>query len=192
MIETRDANTDDEAWMLEKINQEGQDLDSFNPREFRLAVDEDTGQRMAFGRTEFIRNVDDSEFIEINSVYVLERAELKDVCILVADLANKATTNRRQQVFAFPHEYHEQYEEVGFREMNVDQLPEVMQEKFRENQEQYEDVVAMTADLSSIEYEVEDDEDDEFEKPEGTTEEEVEQIKDELDIDEGASTKYEV
>jgi N-acetylglutamate synthase-like GNAT family acetyltransferase len=190
MIETRDANTDDEAWMIEKINQEGQDLDSFNPREFRLAVDEDTGQRMAFGRTEFIRNVDDSEFIEINSFYVLDRAEMKDVCILITDLANQATTNRRQQIFAFPHEYQEQFKEVGFREVNTDQLPQVMQEKFRDKKEEYENVVAMTDDLSSIEYEVEDD--DEFEKPEGTSEEEVEQIKDELDIDDGASTKYEI
>lgn len=190
MIETRDANTDDEAWMLEKLNQEGRSLDSFNPREFRVAADEDTGERMAFGRTEFIRNVDDTEFIEVNSVLVLDRADYKDACLLIADLANNATSNRRCQVFAFPYRYQDQFKEVGFEEVNLDQLPEVMQEKFQNKQDKYDDVIAMTADISSVEYEIE--EDDEFEKPEGTTEEEVEKIKDELGIDEEADTKYEV
>lgn len=191
MIETRDANTDDEAWMLEKLNQEGRDLDSFNPREFRVAADEDTGERMAFGRTEFIRNVDDTEFIEVNSILVLDRAEYEDACVLIADLANNATSNRRGQVFAFPYRYQSQFEEVGFEEVNLDQLPQVMQDKFQSKQDEYDNVIAMTADVSSIEYEIEDEE-DEFEKPEGTTEEEVEKIKDELGIDEEADTKYEV
>lgn len=191
MIETRDANTDDEAWMLERVNQEGRNLDSFNPREFRVAADEDTGKRTGFGRTEFIRNVDDTEYIEVNSIFVLDRADYEDACVLLADLANNATTNRRCQVFAFPHRYHSQFEEVGFEEVNLNQLPQVMQERFKSKQDEYDNVIAMTSDVSSVEYEVEED-DDEFEKPDGTTEKEVKRIKNELGIDEETNTKYEV
>lgn len=193
MIQTRDAHTDDEAWMIEKLNQEGDDIDRFNPRDFKVAVDEDTGERKAFGRTEYVRNVDDTEFVEINSVFILDRAEYEHGCILLADLAEEATNINRRQVFAFPYEDHEQFKDVGFEGVNEDQLPAVMQERYAEKIEKYgkDSVVPMTADMGSIGFELEDEE-EEFEKPEGTTDEEVEQIKEELDIDDDPDTKYQV
>lgn len=190
MIQTRDAHTDDEAWMLEKLNQDNYNLDNFNPRDFRLAVNEDTGERLAFGRTQYHRNVDDIEYVEIGSFVVLERSEFEHGCQLLVDLAEQSEHNDVAQVFSFPHNNHDTFREVGFEEVGRDRLPTVMQERLDDEIEKYGDsVIPMVAEPKNVEFEDED-EDEEFVKPEGTDEEEIEKIKDELNISENANTKY--
>lgn len=193
MIVTREAHTDDEAWMIEKLNQDEADLDDFAPRDFLLVVNDETEQRLGFGRAEYVRNVDDTEYVEINSVLLTDIAELSHGKALLSGLVEKISQNQERQIFAFPHENQEMYEDVGFRIVEDDGFPQVMEDRYNDRLDEHgEDVVPMTAKSNSVDYEVEDDE-EEFEKPEGqVNQEEVDRIKDELDIDEEASTKYEV
>lgn len=189
-IETRDARTNDEAWMLEKLNQEGNDIQNFTPREFLISVNAETDERMAFGRTEYIRNVDDTEYVEINSFLLLDRADPEHGCVLLNDLAEKALENDKNQIFTFPHENKDVFEDVGFEVVDRNQLPTVMQEKFDKTVEKYGDkAVAMVAETSKINFEVESDDDDEFEKPNDVTIDDVEKMKDELNIKD-KNTKY--
>lgn len=192
MIQTREAHTDDEAWMIELLNKEDEEIDRFNPREFLLAVDDETEERFAFGRTEYIRNVDDTEYVEINNVIVLDRAEDEHGEQLVVDLVGNLSREDRNQVFAFPHDSVNVFRSVGFSEIEFDKLPTVMQERYEEEVERHgDDVMSMMALPSKVEIEEEDDE-DEYEKPNGVTDKEVEQIKEDLDIKEDTDTKYSV
>lgn len=191
MIQTREAHTDDEAWMIEKLNQDNQDLDKFNPRAFLLAVNDETEERLAFGRTEYIRNVDDTEFVEINSVIVLGKAENKHGERLLSDLVETVDGETQNQIFSFPHQNQEVFYSVGFSEVEMDQLPSVMKERYEEETEKHgESVVPLMAQPRQVEFEEE--KEDEYEKPNKVSEEEVEKIKDELDLDEENTTKYSV
>lgn len=191
MIVTRDAHTDDEAWMLEKLNQRGGSLDSFSPRDFMLAVDDETEERFAFGRTEYIRNVDDTEYVELNSFVLLDRGNMEHGCLLVSDLVESVKENDQNQVFAFPHENQDVFLEVGFYEVGEEELPTVMAERLTEKQNIHSNATAMVAEPRNVEFTTEDEEDDEFEKPDEVSDDEVEKIKDELEL-EDSSTKYQV
>lgn len=192
MIQTREAHTDDEAWMIELLNKADENIDKFNPREFLLAVDDETEERFAFGRTEYIRNVDDTEYVEINSVIILDRAEDEHGEKLVVDLVGNLNRDNQNQVFAFPRENVDIFDSVGFAELEVSKLPSVMKERYEEEVDRHgEEVTPMMALPNKVEIEEEDDE-DEYEKPNDVTDEEVEQIKEELDIKEDTDTKYSV
>jgi N-acetylglutamate synthase-like GNAT family acetyltransferase len=191
MIQTREAHTDDEAWMIEKLNQDDQNLDKFNPRAFLLTVNDETEERLAFGRTEYIRNVDDTEFVEINSVIILDKAETQHGERLLSDLVDSVDRETQNQIFSFPHQDHEVFYSIGFSEVDYDQLPSVMKDRYDEEMEKYgENVVPLMAQPREVEFEEE--EEDEYEKPSDVSENEVEQIKDDLDIDEETTTKYSV
>lgn len=193
MIETREAHTDDEAWMIEKLNQDQTDLNDFTPRDFLLVVNDDTEERLGFGRTEYVRNIDDTEYVEINNVLLTDVGEVSHGKVLLRDLVQKVTENQERQVFAFPHKNPEMYTDVGFRVVEDENFPEVMEERYERRVEEHgDDVTPMTVKGNSVEYDIEDEEED-FEKPDGQSDpNEVDRIKEELDIDDDASTKYEV
>ncbi len=192
MIYTRDAHTNDEAWMLEKLSQQTHEHDSFRPEDFLVAVDEETEERVAFGRLEYHRNVDDTEYVELNSVIILDRAEDEQGCLLLVDLAEQALESGQQQVFTFPNKHHDVFKEVGFNQIPKDEMPQVMQNRLDKMTETFGDeTVSMAAQPKNIEFELDED-DEEFQKPEGTSEEEVETLKDELGIDDNATTKYSI
>lgn len=191
MIEIREARTDDEAWMIEKMNQENLELESFAPRDFMLAVEDSTEKRLCFARTEHVRNVDDTEFVEINSFVSLDQAEEEHRCELVSGLVDKVQDNGENQVFAFSRGDHDVFLEVGFESADEDKLPDVMTSRLSDKRQKFGDnVTCLRANPSNVDYEKDDK--DEFEKPDEVSEEEVEQIRDELDIDENPSTKYEI
>ncbi len=191
MIYTRDAHTNDEAWILEKLSKERYEPDSFRPEDFMVAVCEETEERLAFGRLEYHRNVDETEYVEINSVKILDRATEEQARLMLVDLARRVEESGKQQVFTFPYLNQEDFLSVGFEEISKDKMPEVMKERFEKLQEEENDVLSLNAQPKNIEYTVPD-EDEEFTKPEGTTDEEVKTIKEELDISDNATTKYSI
>ncbi len=191
MIKTRKAITDDEAWILEKLSQENANHDLFRPEDFIVALDADTDERVGFGCVQYHRNLsDDTEYVELGNIVVLDRASEEQGCLLLVKLAEQAENSGNQQVFTFPHNHHSLFEEVGFVQKEKSALPEVMQERVEEETSKHSNVVPYSEQPKNIEYIIE--ETDEFEKPEGTTKEEVENIKKELNIDENATTKYSI
>ncbi len=191
MIKTRDAITDDEAWMLGKLSQENAKHDSFRPEDFIVALDEETDERLGFGCIQYHRNIaDDTEYVEIANFVVLDRASEEQGCLLLTKLAQKAQDSGNQQVFSFPHKHHELFTNVGFDERPESELPEVMKERVAEQEELHDSVIPYSEQPKNIEFTI--DEEDEFEKPEGTTEEEVDSIKEDLNISDDTTTKYSI
>lgn len=192
MIYTRNARTDDEAWMLGKLSTENAEHDSFRPEDFIVALDDETDERVAFGRLEYHRNIaDDTEYVEMNDVVILDRATEEQGCLLLVKLAERALENDTEQLFTFPHKNHGVFESVGFEHADKSKMPEVMCERLDKKKNLHESVKSFSAQTKNIEFEIE--EEGEFEKPEGTTDEEVETIKEELGMDkEDMNTKYSI
>lgn len=193
MINTRQAITNDEAWMLEKLSRENAKHDSFRPEDFIVALDAETEERIGFGCIKYHRNIaDDTEYVEIGDFVVLDWASKQQGCLLLNELVKKAKEGGNDQVFAFPHKYHELFEEVGFEKREIDELPDVMNEVITEKEELHteEHIQPYSEQPKNIEYIIE--KSDEFVKPEGTSENEIESIKEDLDIDDKTTTKYSV
>lgn len=192
MIYTRNARTDDEAWMLGKLSRENAEHDSFRPEDFIVALDDETDERVAFGRLQYHRNIsDDTEYVELNDVIVLDRATKEQGCLLLVKLAEKALENDTEQIFTFPYKNHSVFESVGFENVSEQNMPEVMKERLNKKEELHgSSVQAFSGRPKNITFEIE--EKDKFEKPEGTTEDEIKTIKEELGVDENASTKYSI
>jgi len=190
MINTRDARTDDEAWMLGKLSNENAKHDSFRPEDFIVATNDKTDERIGFGCIQYHRNiVDDTEYVEITNFVVLDRATKEQGRLLLVELAKKAQNSGHQQVFTFPHKNHELFKDVGFNERTSSDMPEVMQDIIEEQKELHNGSVrSFSGQPKNINYVIE--EKDKFEKPEGTTKEEVDSIKEELGITDDYNTKY--
>lgn len=190
MINTRDARTDDEAWMLGKLSNENAKHDSFRPEDFIIATNEDTDERIGFGCIQYHRNIaDDTEYVEITNFVVLDRASKDQGRLLLVELAKMAHDSGHQQVFSFPHKYHDLFYDVGFDERPSSEMPKVMQKQIEEKNEIHDEkVISFSAQPKNVNYQIE--EEDKFEKPQGTTKEEVDSIKEELNIKDNINTKY--
>lgn len=191
MINTRTARTDDEAWILGKLSQENINPDSFRPEDFIVAVNENTEERIGFGCIQYHRNiVDDTEYVEMNHIIVLDRATNDQGRLLLVELARQAKKSGNQQVFTFPHSNHDLFEDVGFEKRSPSDMPEVMQERIKSKEEKHSSINSYSAQPKNINYQIESD--DEFTKPEGTTQEEVDSIKEELGLNDNTNTKYSI
>lgn len=191
MIETREAKTDDEAWIIEKLNKNSVSLDNFDPNAFLLIVDDETEEKFGFGRTEYVRNVDGTEYIEINNLIITDIGNIDHGKILIRDLVNKISENASRRIFAFPHRDKNMYLDIGFNEIdNYNNLPEVMEDRYDSKRESFGDeVIAVTAKDNKVKYQIQDN-DGEIEKPSTVEDDEVEKIREELGISKEPSTKY--
>lgn len=190
MINTRNTRTDDEAWMLGKLSKENAKHDLFRPEDFIVATNEKTDERIGFGCIQYHRNiVDDTEYVEITNFVVLDRATKNQGRLLLVELAKKAHNSGNQQVFAFPHKNHELFVDVGFEKRPPSEMPQVMQDRIDEQKERHNgSVSSFSGQPKNIEYVIE--KKDKFEKPDGTTKEEIDSIKKELNIKSNSNTKY--
>ncbi len=68
----RDAKNRDEAWLLDNIEAMGLDDASFRSRDYVLAVDEETNEKVGFGRIR-IHKTEEGDFCELTGLGVLER-----------------------------------------------------------------------------------------------------------------------
>lgn len=191
----RDAQNSDEAWMLEKINQNGYDEASFRSRDFLIGTDEQSDQRVVFGRLRYHRSEDDEELVEITSFFPLDRASQDQACELVVELTDAARKANYDFAYAFlPSETVEYFSRVGFNEVTVESLPSVLQERMERKASHLDTpLTAMRIDTKQADYTSESEVDTSpgSVKPSGqdASEEEIEQLKDELDITDN-NTKY--
>jgi N-acetylglutamate synthase-like GNAT family acetyltransferase len=66
----RDAKNRDEAWLLDRIEEMALDDVAFRSRDYVIAVDEETNERVGFGRTR-LHKTDDGEYCELTGIGVL-------------------------------------------------------------------------------------------------------------------------
>lgn len=192
---TREAHNNDEAWMLQKLNEAGYDERAFRSRDFLLAVEENTKQRLAFGRLRY-HKAQDENIPELTSFLSLETAAHEDACELGAELVETAERGDYDVVYAFPQKNIRVFRDIGFEQVPVDALPTELRERYESKQEyldsSLESMIIQTGHLS-FDRETAEDQQNDYAKPDGETmdEDEIEAFKDELDIDD-SDTKYSV
>lgn len=191
MIQTRKSQVNDEAWIIEKVNQIGYNSIDLSPTEFMIAVDGESEERFAFARRQFIRShTDEKEFVEINNFVLLQKSDARHGCVLVRDIIEEVKDNQ-DQVFAFPHRDKEVFKEVGFEVADTEKLPPAVSERYSMFRENFgSEVEPLIVRPSNVEYSQ--DEVDEPDKPKDSTDEEIEEIKEDLGYGEDTTTKYTV
>ena len=131
----RDAKNRDEVWLLDHIEAMELDETAFRSRDYVIAMDEQTGDRAGFGRIR-IHKADDGELCELTSIGVLEDWRGQGVG---AHVVERLVTTARDKGFEVGYaltsesDYLEQF---GFERLAPAQLPEPLQTRLREKQEE--------------------------------------------------------
>ncbi|MFB6129269.1 MAG: GNAT family N-acetyltransferase [Salinigranum sp.] len=118
----RDAKNRDEVWLLDRIEEIGLDDVAFRSRDYVIAVDEETNERVGFGRIR-IHKGDDGECCELTSVGVLEAWRRQGVGAHVIErLVDEAGDQEFATVYALTDQpgYCAQF---GFEPLDTEDLP---------------------------------------------------------------------
>ena len=187
-MHTRDARNSEEAWLLDHIDEFGLDDSSFRSRDYILAIDDDSNARAAFGRIR-IHDANGETYCEITSHAVLKEYEQSKAGErVVRALIERAADNGFDTVYGFFPERHDSLDSLGFEEVDQSEVPDMMVTRQRRK------AADVDANLSIYRLVFDPEEvtaDDEVEDEETVTEEEIDQIADELGIDRENSThKY--
>jgi N-acetylglutamate synthase-like GNAT family acetyltransferase len=130
----RDAKNRDEVWLLDHIEEMDLDETAFRSRDYVIAMDEQSGDRAGFGRIR-IHKTDDGEVCELTSIGVLADWRGQGVGAHVVErLVTTARDKGFDLVYSLTSE-REYLEQFGFEQMEVEQVPDVLQRRLTEKQE---------------------------------------------------------
>lgn len=146
----RDAKNRDEAWLLRHIEDMGLDAKAFRSRDYVIAVDEETDDRVGFGRIRIHKG--DPELCELTGIGVLESWRGQGVGAHVIErLVETAADEGFDTVYTLTDEaaYLEQF---GFEKIDDEELPDRLQDRLAEKRENVsEDVVGLELDSDAFE-----------------------------------------
>jgi len=129
----REARNRDEAWLLDRIEELGVDEAAFRSRDYVIAMDEETGEKVGFGRIRIHKG--EAEYCELTGVGVLPDWRGGGVGAHVIErLVENAADEGFEEVYAFVEEP-EYYEQFGFREIAAGDLPDALAERLAEKRE---------------------------------------------------------
>ncbi|MFB6296679.1 MAG: GNAT family N-acetyltransferase [Halobacteriales archaeon] len=124
----REARNRDEAWLLDRIEELGVDEAAFRSRDYVIAVDEETNEKVGFGRIR-IHKSDDGEYCELTGLGILPDWRGKGVGAHVIErLVENAGDEGFEELYALVGEP-EYYEQFGFRERPAGDLPEPLADR---------------------------------------------------------------
>ncbi|MFB6234316.1 MAG: GNAT family N-acetyltransferase [Halopenitus sp.] len=188
----RDAKNRDEAWLLHHIEEMGLDAAAFRSRDYVIAVDEETDDRVGFGRIRIHKN--DPELCELTGIGVLESWRGQGVGAHVIErLIEKAGDDGFDTVYTLTDQPN-YLERFGFDRIDDEALPDRLQDRLAEKRENVsEEVVGL--ELATDEFEMPAYLREAFKEAEGKRPEEQEQEPEESPEDFGidpeeASYKY--
>ncbi len=131
----RDAKNRDEVWLLDYIEEMELDETAFRSRDYVISVDEHTGERAGFGRIR-IHKTEDEEICELTSIGVLPEWRKQGVGAHVVErLVTTARDNGFETVYSLTAES-EYLTQFGFTRIEPSRLPDVLQRRLTEKQEQ--------------------------------------------------------
>ena len=131
----RDARNRDEAWLLDHIESMGLDETAFRSRDYVIAVDDESNTRAGFGRVRYHPNPSEPEVAELTSIGVLDGWRNQGVGAHVVErLVDTARMEGFDEVYALTSE-HEYLSQFGFRGVDAEDLPELLQERLTEKRE---------------------------------------------------------
>jgi N-acetylglutamate synthase-like GNAT family acetyltransferase len=139
----RDARNRDEVWLLDHIEAMELDETAFRSRDYVIAVDERENERAGFGRVR-IHKTDNEEICELTSIGVLEAWRGQGVGAHVVErLVTTARDDGFEVVYSLTGE-RKYLSQFGFERIEVEQLPDKLQDRLTEKQESLEpDAVPM-------------------------------------------------
>jgi N-acetylglutamate synthase-like GNAT family acetyltransferase len=130
----REARNRDEAWLLDRIEELGVDEAAFRSRDYVIAMDEEAGEKVGFGRIR-IRKDEDEECCELTGVGILPDWRGAGVGAHVIErLVENASDEGFEEVYALVGEP-EYYEQFGFREVAVEDLSDPIADRLSEKRE---------------------------------------------------------
>jgi len=128
----RDAKNRDEAWLLDHIEAMGLDDTAFRSRDYVIAMDDDSSERVGFGRFRVHR---DDDVCELTSIGVLDGWRGQGVGAHVIErLLRNAEIEGYERVYTLTPE-HEYLAQFGFDAIDADDLPPLLQERLTEKRE---------------------------------------------------------
>jgi N-acetylglutamate synthase-like GNAT family acetyltransferase len=146
----RDAKNRDEAWLLDHIEDMGLDDAAFRSRDYVIAVDEKSNERVGFGRLRIHKG--DPELCELTGIGVLEAWRNQGVGAHVIErLVETADAEGFSTVYTLTDQpgYLERF---GFDRVDDDILPDRLGERLAEKRSTVdEDVVALRLDVDDFE-----------------------------------------
>lgn len=135
----RGAKKREEVWLLDRLDELGLDDPAFRSRDYVVALDEETGDKVGFGRLRTHRG--DPEVCELTAIGVLPAFQEQGVAAHVVErLVELAGDQGFDRVFVLTDEggYLTQF---GFHRVSEDDLPPQLQTRLVEMREDRPDVV---------------------------------------------------
>ncbi len=129
----RGAKKHEEAWLLDRIEDLGLADPAFRSRDYAVAVDEDSGSIVGFGRLRV--HSGDPEMCEITTVGVLSEHRGRGVAAHVLErLVERARDRGFETVYSLT-DTGEYLERFGFEPIPEDELPEKLADRLDEERE---------------------------------------------------------
>jgi N-acetylglutamate synthase-like GNAT family acetyltransferase len=146
----RDAKNRDEAWLLDQIEAMALDDVAFRSRDYVIAVDEETDDRVGFGRTR-IHKTEAGEYCELTGIGVLREWRGQGVGAHVIErLVETAETNGFETVYSVT-DRPNYLAQFGFDAVESDDLPAKLRERLAVKRETIQpDAVAMRLPVSEF------------------------------------------
>lgn len=131
-MHVRDAKKREEVWLLDRLDELGFTDPAFRSRDYTVAVDEDTGEKVGLGR---LRVHTDAGVCEVTNLATLPDWRGQGVA---AHVLESLVENAREQEFEVVYsmtDNPEFLEQFGFEEMDADDLPAKLRERLEEIEE---------------------------------------------------------
>jgi len=146
----RDAKNRDEAWLLDQIEAVGVDSEAFRSRDYVLAVDEASNDRVGFGRLRV--HSGEPAVCELTGIGVLDSWRRQGVGAHVVErLVAEAGDQEFETVYVLT-DQPDYLTQFGFDRVESETLPDQLAARLERKREQFEaDVVGLAVDVGSFE-----------------------------------------
>lgn len=140
-INTRTANVEDQSWIITQINKQENtcQIEEFNPNDFLVLFNEQTEEKIGFGRIEYVRDTaqkNEQEHIEINSIVITNKQRYESqeishyISTLVVELLDQIR-NEEKQVYTYVDEHTQStYENLQFKTIEKQNTPTIIQQRY--------------------------------------------------------------
>ena len=128
----RDAKNRDEAWLLEQIDAMGLDDEAFRSRDYVLAVDEQTDERVGFGRLRIHKG--DPEVCELTGIGVRDSWREQGVGAHVIERLIAEAGDAGFEIVYVLTDHPGYLDQFGFAEVDRAALPDVLQARIDRKQ----------------------------------------------------------
>lgn len=186
----RQAHKNEEAFILDRIEENNLDKDGFRSRDYIVVVDEDAENPLGFGRyrvhTTTSEEAEMEEIFEITSLFVGDTEDVDGVwTTLLEGLAEEAIEREIEMVYSFVPHNPELFIENGFEQTDQSELPEVLKTRYTLKEEHLgKEVTPVVTPVEEFveEEEEEDEEPSVKEEGEDLTDDEVEEYAEEIGV----------